>query len=491
VTHRDHPEDLRLALVVLRALRVWTQAQMAAEAGLAPSVLSEYERGQRKPSRRAVERAARAVKVRPEALDRLLSALRSLRESMEVGAPASSRDAAVDEISRAMEALVRVAGELAFRESAPEREPAPAPEDRAAAPDLWKRLQRYTPTEQRLLIEEGAEFKSWALCELLCSESEEAARDSADRALELAQLALRIAELAPGRRAWGCRIQGYAWAHLGNARRVSSDLLGADEAFRRSERLWRAGAIGDLGPLDEARLLDLKASLRRAQGRFGEARELLDRALTVDRGGRAGRILLKKATVLEALGEIEEAIATLHQAAPWVEAENSPQLLFALRFNLAVNLCFLERPSEAESLLPGLWELAKELGQGLDLVRLRWLEGRVAAGLGRREEARVALEETLGEFTQREIAYDAALVSLELAVLSLEEGRTGEVKKLAREMAWIFQAQGVHREALAALRLFQEAAEQEAVTVEMARRLTAYLHRAQNDPSLQFEAGGS
>jgi transcriptional regulator with XRE-family HTH domain len=490
VTHRDHPEDLRLALIVLRGLRVWTQAQMAAEAGLAPSVLSEYERGQRKPPRRAVERAARAVNVKPEALDRLLSALRSLRESMEVGAPASSRDAAVDEMSRAVEALVRAAGELAFREDTSEREPVLALDDREAAPGLWKRLQRFTPAERRLLVEEAVEFQNWALSELLCRESVAAARDSAARALELADLALRIAEVVHGGEAWRCRLQGYSWGHVGNARRVGSDLQGAVEAFGHSRRLWTAGEAGDPGRLlDESRLLDLEVSLCRDRRRFSEALKLLD--LAAEQSGQKGRLLLKKATVLFTLGDYKGAVVALQQAASHVEPTDEPQLLFALRFNLAVNLCFLERSGEAESLLPALRELAAGLGQGLDLVRLRWLEGRVAAGFGRRQEARAALEEVLGEFTRLEIAYDAALVSLELAVLSLEEGQTGEVKKLAGEMAWIFQAQGVHREALAALRLFQEAAEQEAVTVKMARRLTAYLHRAQNDPSLQFEAGGS
>jgi hypothetical protein len=88
----------------------------------------------------------------------------------------------------------------------------------------------------------------------------------------------------------------------------------------------------------------------------------------------------------------------------------------------------------------------------LDLTRVLWLEGRVAAGLERREEALPALEQVRRYFTTEQIAYDAALASLEVAVLYLEAGRTGEVRTLAEEMLWIFKAQGVHREALAALK---------------------------------------
>jgi hypothetical protein len=49
----------------------------------------------------------------------------------------------------------------------------------------------------------------------------------------------------------------------------------------------------------------------------------------------------------------------------------------------------------------------------------------------------------------------AALASLDLAVLYLKEGRAGEVKELAREMAEVFRAQGIAREAFAALTLLR------------------------------------
>ncbi len=107
-----------------------------------------------------------------------------------------------------------------------------------------------------MLIEDAREFRSWALCERVCAESVKAAADSADLAVELAELALRIAERAPGGESWRRRLQGYAWAHLANARRVRGDQAGAEEAFARSAKLWETGATGDPG-----RLLDLDAAL--------------------------------------------------------------------------------------------------------------------------------------------------------------------------------------------------------------------------------------
>jgi hypothetical protein len=82
---------------------------------------------------------------------------------------------------------------------------------------------------------------------------------------------------------------------------------------------------------------------------------------------------------------------------------------------------------------------------------------------------------------------DAALVSLELAALHAEAGRTAEVKELAREMVAIFKAQKVHREALAAVLVFRRAAVRERVTADLAREVASFLSRARHTPGLRFE----
>jgi hypothetical protein len=66
------------------------------------------------------------------------------------------------------------------------------------------------------------------------------------------------------------------------------------------------------------------------------------------------------------------------------------------------------------------------------------------------------------------------------------EGRTADVKRLAEEIVPIFEAQDVHREAVAALMLFQEAARQDQLTVKVVREYVKYLRDARTDPSLRF-----
>jgi hypothetical protein len=102
---------------------------------------------------------------------------------------------------------------------------------------------------------------------------------------------------------------------------------------------------------------------------------------------------------------------------------------------------------------------------------VRWLEARVAAGCGREEDAVMTLEEVRQVFTAESLPYDAALSSLDLAVLLLGKGETASVRELALEMGWIFTDKGIHREASAAFGLFLEAAKREAATVELVRRV--------------------
>lgn len=84
-------------------------------------------------------------------------------------------------------------------------------------------------------------------------------------------------------------------------------------------------------------------------------------------------------------------------------------------------------------------------------------------------------------FIAHQIAYDTAMVSLDLAILYLREGRLADVQHLAEEMLPIFQAQSVDRETIAALRLFQEAAYRQELTAEKVRELAASLRRLATD----------
>jgi tetratricopeptide (TPR) repeat protein len=205
----------------------------------------------------------------------------------------------------------------------------------------------------------------------------------------------------------------------------------------------------------------------------------------------SGRILLNKSNVFEQWGDLEGALKALQEAAVFVETCGDPEQIIALRFNTADVLSLLDRHEEAAKLLPAIRELALEQGYEMNLRRLVWLESRVAAGFGRAAEAMAGLQQVRLDFTDLGLPYEAALSSLELAVLWLEAGRLAEVRNLAAAMAWIFKAKGIQEEALAALKLFHDAAEQDAATVNLTRRVLAEVRKSERSaPSLQKEMRG-
>lgn len=483
---RKIPPRLGATLRFIRFFRGVSAEELAQAAGLSsPSLISEYENGSKALSRERLEELLAPLNVPPEAIDAALF-------SLELAGPGEAPDSLVALSGEERRSVGRAAARFganaakAFRaELVATLHASRMEEERRRAAEAWDVLRQLTPRERKTVVDVAGGHLGWAVCERLCEESAKAGADKAERAVELAGLALRVAEQAPGPES--SQLQGYAWAFVGNARRVQGNLPSADEAFLCSARLWQEGETTNSTPLDGTRLLDLEASLRKYQGRFEEALALLDLALARTQLARPRvRLLIKQATTLELQGAYQQAVEALDKTISLLGADCEPRLHFGVRFNLAVNLLHLGRNDEAAALLSRVRELAVELGNVLDLVRVLWLEGRVARECGDREKAIAVLSMVQGDLASRGIAYDASLVCLELAVLYLNDNHLGEVKTLARQMIWIFSAQGVPREALAALRLFCEAAERDTVTADLAKSILAYLERARHTPGLLF-----
>jgi transcriptional regulator with XRE-family HTH domain/tetratricopeptide (TPR) repeat protein len=479
--------DLSIVLTFLRLGQGWSQADLGETAGISPNLLNEYERGRKKLTRERLEHLIAYLGLPPEVIDTTLRALAANRAAAR--APRDSPEDASEEARRVEAFALRFGTTMTgfarttLRELTVEGEALHA---RQRAGLLWDRLKRYTPAERRSLVQKGRKYRTWALCERIAAESIRKAPNHPKEALELAELALLIAERLPGERTWGLRLQGYAWAHVSNARRVCNDLPGAEEAIVRAWKLWEAGEPGDPGLLNEAWLPWIEAVLRRGQRRFPEALKRIAEALALDPGELKGEILLSKARIHETLGDPEASMAALLEVAPLIDPRRESRNAWLVRLNVAVNLCNLDRFEDAKLRLPEVRSLAERMGEEMDLTQVLWLEGRIAAGLGRIEEALSILAQVRGAFRRRELAFDYGLVSLELAALLLEQGRAADVTTIADEMLQIFRTQRIEREALAALRLFCDAARRETATVDLARRLVRFLHRAQHDPELRF-----
>jgi len=257
----------KLAVVLLRYLEDRSQREFEAASGVDQARISRYERGKVQPSRPTLERMAESAGVSSARLEQLLallsriaeeSAAHHAREGAErTGVRPETREEDLREVAARIAAglepkILAVLQEMQAILDAP---PAPLePEEaREDARRLWGRLAGLSDRQRRLVVEHGKEYQSWALCERICEESRSASQSDPARGLELAELALAVAERTPGGNGSRKRLEGYAWGFVGRAREAVGDPEGTEQAFRRARELWLGGELSALEPLDEDR----------------------------------------------------------------------------------------------------------------------------------------------------------------------------------------------------------------------------------------------
>jgi tetratricopeptide (TPR) repeat protein len=363
--------------------------------------------------------------------------------------------------------------------------------ERAEARGMLAELLLQPSERQVLILENHPRFHTWGLLELLIDEARDAGHADPVRGLELGGLALRLAEHLDAEVYGAERIEDLkarTWAGIGNCHRVQSDLSGAESAIAEAFCHLRQGT-GD--SLERAIVLDLKASLYRDERRFADAARFLKRAFSMfmDLGDkqRAGRVLIKLSTVHHAAGTLEEGIPLLYRAIELIDPSEDPFLVLCIWHNLIDDLAESGRCLEAHGLLSRAQPIYRRFSDAPTQNRRQWVQGKIARGLGQATEAEALFLAARDGFLAADIAYDTALVSLDLASLYAAQGRRAELKSLAEEIFPIFASQGIHREALAALLFLRQAIAAERATLELVTRIAGYLKRAQHDPELRFE----
>jgi hypothetical protein len=367
-----------------------------------------------------------------------------------------------------------------------------AEERRNLARDLAALLAASDPLGvlQDLASRSAGPSGGWLLVEeLLTLSREQRYRDPAGmlRFAELARLVVSTLDFEPCGAALAADLSARVHAELANAYRVVDDLPAAERAMAQAET-GRLRGTGDL--LLAARIFDLAASLRNSQRRFPEALRLLGRAhslyLKLGEHHLAGRALVSRGTYTAYSGEPEAALGFLLEGMALLEPGRDPQLANAAEHGIAWLLVDLDRPAEARDRL-ARGDLRRAVaGEPLSLVKLGWLEGRIALGLGDTAAAEAAFVASRESFLAAGQVYNAALVALDLAALWLTAERTAELKPLVGELVATFRVLGIGREALVALLLLERACERDHATVELVRDVVRFLARFEHDPSLTF-----
>lgn len=279
-----------------------------------------------------------------------------------------------------------------------------------------------------------------------------------------------------------------AWAELGNAYRVIDEFDDADSALTQAESCLM---LGTKSRTLLARILDLRASLCFSMRQLPEAVTLLGAVFEIHRelGNRhlAGRALSSKGLYLQHAGRAEEAKRVLAESLEFLDPGGDTHLFESTRqcFLRALVECGEYREAARLMLSSGL---AKKLeGEPLSMARLRWLEGGILAGLGRRVRAERCFLEARRTFLDQDLRYTAGLVELDLAAVWLELGRTNEATELAREILETFRELKVEPEAVRALEFLERACTRAIATSLVVRHVSRFLQLLEHQPELRFQ----
>jgi tetratricopeptide (TPR) repeat protein len=326
-----------------------------------------------------------------------------------------------------------------------------------------------------LPLHHAPEFWTLGLVEELLACSRAKRHENVAATVQYAQLARLAAEnLDPGRYGDGraADTRARAWAELGNAYRIADDLAQAEQALAQARHHSETGT-GD--PLLAASIADLTASLRCHQRRFTEAFQLLDAAysLYVDHGDRhrGGRTLISKGIYTGYAGEPEEALRLLSRGLLLIDRQREPALLAQAVHAFLWFKVDLGENDFARVLVRDLRWLYKQHGGEMDFLKLRWLEGRIAAGRGDLSRAELAFVAVRAGMAKERLTYHAALAGLDLAAVWFRQGRIGQIPPLVDEMLAAFKARGIAREAIAALLLLSDAYRHQTLSLGLIQRV--------------------
>lgn len=364
-------------------------------------------------------------------------------------------------------------------------------EERKGAEPLLAELEAHPEARRMLLVFNSRRFHSWFLAERLLAKVLDLGFKEPSQALDYARLAVALTDRLPVDRygeALVNDIRARSWGALANALRINSDLVGAAEAFRRAEELI---AIGTGDPLEEARLLGHKAAYLKARREIRASTRAYDRAIGLYRRvgdhHQMGRMIADKGTTLSTAGDLAGAIEVTRKALCYIDADRDPRAALAAKHNLSLYLHRHGDIDQAMNLLQEILPLYARQNEPMVLLRLRWLEGRLAQTQREFKRAEEAFREVRRGFIDRGIPYEAAAVSFDLATIMVEERRFEELVELASEILAVFRSLGIPRETIAAMELFQRASQARSISVSWVAELAAYVDRSQSKPELRFK----
>lgn len=353
-----------------------------------------------------------------------------------------------------------------------------SPLPRMSPGQLLKELDQVPHDRQLARVEEDEKFWVPQLVELLIERSHTARYADPEMMLHWARMSRGVAARSTAESLGStprlADLRARAWGQYGNALRVASRLLEAEEAMVTAQGYLEEGTRD---PALKAKLNEQIASLHTFQRRFTAAITVLADAAEIYRQlGEThafARTLVQEAIASLYAGEANSAVGLLNRAIPLIDHEGDPHLLLAACHNLVRCYIDLDLPEQALSIYSETRDLYKEFGDSLILLRANWQEGQLLRDLGHLRAAETALLRARQGFLDRDLMYEVAVVCLDLAALYVKLKNVEDLKETVIATVPIFRALRVDREALASLLQLQQVADQEKQAMELIRFLNA------------------
>ena len=275
---------------------------------------------------------------------------------------------------------------------------------------------------------------------------------------------------------------------LANGHRLNDQFETSDATITEALRALENLGSGDL--MLRNRLYDIRASLRIDQRRLGEALDLLELIHTsyLEMGERhlAGRALISQGSATFYADRPREAARLLKKGLALIDPPRDPRLATTGTYNRLDALVEAGDLREASSVL-----LESSLRQAfssdpLNLLKLRWLEGKIFEGTKKYRRAEEIFSEVKQGFARSDRSYEEALVGLELAAVYLRQRKSEAAEELAVEALETFKDLKVSYEAKRAVTYLREACRQKVASAAMVQEILRFLKKLERDPTLSF-----
>jgi len=284
-------------------------------------------------------------------------------------------------------------------------------------------------------------------------------------------------------------LQCRAAIELANAYRVSGRTDEAQASLNEAFELFR---LGTRNRLMAARLFVIQGHVSGMKRSFDNAFVAFDSAIKLYRQyGEPHQVadtLITKGMYCGYACRAEEALKLLGEALAQLDSTTHPELTLLAVYNIANLLVDGGRFREARTLL---WRHLPVINQGFGghalRVRLKWLDARIHTGIGELDRAERDLEETRSGFQEVGDQYRATVVSLEMAVLHLRQGRDEDARREAMDAADVFLGLNIGREAAVAMMLLKSTVKfRLATTTVLLEEMAQFMRAAEHDPKISF-----